>query len=80
MTTFNSALIPTKTENGMDAFESSASKLVDLFFTIGASRGKNIIPTFVSGFVEDKDRAVRLALWARELRAMIQVFILRRLR
>lgn len=70
MTTFAQAArsIRTQTENGMDAYESSSSRLVDLFFSIGASRGKDIIPQFVSGLVEDRDRAIRLALWARDAR------------
>lgn len=57
-----------RTENGMKARKSTASSLVDLFFTIGSSRGKDIIPAFVSALVEDENVAVRIALWARDIR------------
>lgn len=57
-----------RTENGMKARKSAASSLVDLFFKIGASRGQDIIPSFVAALVEDEDVAVRIALWARDIR------------
>ena len=57
-----------RTENGMKARKSTDSSLVNLFFKIGASRGKDIIPDFVSALVEDEDVAVRIALWARDIR------------
>lgn len=57
-----------RTENNMKARKSPASGLVDLFYKIGASRGKDIIPPFVSAYVEDKEMAVRIALWARDVR------------
>ena len=58
----------TRTENGMKTFDSSKNALVDLFFTIGASRGKNIIPAFTAAYVQDKELALRVALWARDAR------------
>ena len=57
-----------RTANGMKARESTASKNVDLFFKIGASRGKDITPAFVGAFVENRDYALRIAQWARDVR------------
>ena len=57
-----------RTENFMKARKSTASALVDLFYKIGASRGKDIIPTFVAAYVADPELAVRVALWARDVR------------
>lgn len=57
-----------RTENGMKARKSTASSLVDFFFAVGASRGKDIIPSFVAALVEDEDVAIRIALWARDIR------------
>lgn len=56
-----------RTENGMKARSSTTNAVVDLFFKIGASRGKNIIPDFVAALVEDNELAVRIALWARDV-------------
>jgi hypothetical protein len=70
MTSFATAIknAPARTENNMKALRSSANAVVDLFYSIGASRGKDIIPKFVAAFVEDPDLAVRVALWARDIR------------
>jgi len=70
MTTFVNAVKnqEARTENGMKARESTASKNVDLFFKIGASRGKDITPAFVGAFIENRDYALRIALWARDVR------------
>ena len=70
MNTFTNAVInqEERTENGMKARKSTANANVDLFFKIGASRGKNIIPDFVAGLVENEDIALRIALWARDVR------------
>lgn len=57
-----------RTENGMKALRSTGSAVVDLFYKIGASRGKDIIPAFVAAYVEDKELALRVALWARDVR------------
>lgn len=56
------------TANGMKALKSSKSSTVDLFYNIGASRGKDIIPAFTSAYIQDKDLATRIALWARDVR------------
>lgn len=57
-----------RTANGMKALKSTASPLVDLYSSIGAMRGKDVIPSFVAAYVENKDLAVRIALWARDAR------------
>ena len=59
---------PARTENGMRARKSTANACVDLFFKIGASRGKDITKDFVAAYVEDKDVALRIAQWARDAR------------
>jgi hypothetical protein len=57
-----------RTANGMKARKSTANKCVDLFYSIGASRGKNIVPAFTAAYVEDADLALRIAQWARDVR------------
>ncbi len=58
-----------RTLNDMKARRSTADANVDLFFKIGASRGKDIIPSFVSAFVENEEYALRITQWARDIRA-----------
>lgn len=58
----------TRTTNGMKARVSTANDCVDLFFKIGASRGQDIIPQFIKAFNEDKDIALKIAQWARDVR------------
>jgi Domain of unknown function (DUF2828) len=57
-----------RTANGMKARKSTANKVVDLFYNIGASRGKNIVPEFTAAYVENRELALRVALWARDVR------------
>ncbi len=57
-----------RTANGMKARQSTANACVDLFFAIGASRGKNIIPQFTAAYVENDDLALRIAAWVRDAR------------
>jgi hypothetical protein len=57
-----------RTDNGMKALKSTTSSCVDLFFKIGASRGKNVIPDFAGAFVENRDYAMRITQWARDIR------------
>lgn len=57
-----------RTENNMRTNISSQDSLVDLFFRIGAMRGSDIIPDFSAAFVENKELATRIALWARDVR------------
>ena len=70
MSTFVEAIAnqEARTANGMKARKSTANKVVDLFYNIGASRGKDIVPGFTAAFVEDKNLALRIALWARDAR------------
>ena len=57
-----------RTANGMKARKSSANACVDLFYNIGASRGKNIVPAFTAAYVENPDLALRITQWARDVR------------
>lgn len=57
-----------RTTNGMVARKSTANAVVDLFYHIGASRGKDIVPQFTAAFVQNKELALRTALWARDAR------------
>ena len=50
-----------RTANGMKARKSTASACVDLFYKIGASRGKNITGDFTAAYVENSDVALRIA-------------------
>lgn len=70
MNTFVSAVQnqSARTTNGMRARKSTASACVDLFFKIGASRGKDITKDFVAAYVENKEIALRIAQWARDAR------------
>jgi len=70
MTTFAQAVQnqEVRTQNGMKAFKATENACTDLFFKIGASRGKDIIPDFVAALVENKDIALRIAQWVRDIR------------
>ena len=70
MTTFTSAVInqPARTANGMLARVSTASALVDLFYKIGAMRGGDVLPLFQAALLEDAEKALRMALWSRDVR------------
>ena len=57
-----------RTTNGMKARATTTNKNVDLFYNIGASRGKDITPAFTAAFVEDREIALRIAQWARDAR------------
>lgn len=58
----------TRTVNGMKTFDSSKSALVDLFFSIGSSRGKDLSTDFVKAMMQDETLALRLLMWARDVR------------
>jgi hypothetical protein len=60
--------VEARTENGMKAQESTMSALVDLFYIVGASRGKNLSRQFESALQDNEDLALRVALWARDCR------------
>ena len=57
-----------RTENGMRARKSTANACVDLFFKIGASRGKDITKDFVAAYAENSEVALRIAQWVRDVR------------
>lgn len=58
----------TRTNNGMKTFDSSKSALVDLFFSIGSSRGKDLSKEFIKAMKQDETLALRLLMWARDVR------------
>lgn len=58
----------TTTVNGVVAFKQTHNACVDLFYKIGASRGKDILPVFVAAYVENPQLALRIAAWARDVR------------
>lgn len=60
--------LETRTNNGMKTFDSSKNALVDLFFSIGASRGKDLSSDFARALAEDETLALRLLMWARDVR------------
>ncbi len=70
MNTFVSAVQnqEARTTNGMRARQSTANACVDLFFKIGASRGKDITKDFVAAYVENREIALRIAQWVRDVR------------
>lgn len=57
-----------RTTNGMLALESTTDPVVDLFYKIGASRGKNIVPEFERAYQFDSTLATRVLLWSRDVR------------
>lgn len=70
MSTFVNAVVnqEARTTNGMKARKGTASKCVDLFYKIGASRGKDITKDFAAAYAEDSETALRIAAWARDAR------------
>jgi len=70
MNTFVNAVVnqEARTTNGMKARKSTANAVVDLFYNIGASRGKDIVPAFTAALVENRELALRIAAWARDAR------------
>lgn len=67
-TLFEAVNASATTANGAVTNASSLNKNVDLFFLAGASRGKDITPTFVGALVEDSEVALRVLQWARDAR------------
>lgn len=58
----------TTTDNGMVAYKSTLNPLVDLFMKIGASRETNLDKELWQALLFDKDKALRILLWARDIR------------
>ena len=61
----------TQTENGAAAYESTGSNCLDLFASVGALRyqsKKQIIDLFVRAFAEDRNAAMKILFFARDIR------------
>lgn len=58
----------TTTTNGMAAFKSTNSKVLDLFSKIGSARGTDISSLFLEALAENQELAIRTLLWARDVR------------
>ena len=56
------------TANGMATNQSSLDPCVDLFFAIGASRGKDMTGAFARAFAAEPDVAMKILFWARDAR------------
>lgn len=57
-----------RTENGMKAWATSDSKVLDLFGKIGSARGRDMSREFSAALSEDQDLAIRVLLWTRDVR------------
>ena len=60
--------VTARTANGMKAQASAMNPVVDLFYNIGASRGKDITVQFERAYAHDATLATKVALWARDVR------------
>lgn len=58
----------TTTNNGDLTYSTSLNANVDLFFQIGAARGQNVSELFEKALNEDRNIALRILLWARDIR------------
>jgi hypothetical protein len=74
MATFSNAVAQaqsktiSRTENGMKAFATSDSAILDLFGKIGSGRGRDMTREFMAALGEDESLAIRILLWARDVR------------
>lgn len=58
-----------RTWNGMKAFATTDSKVLDLFGKIGNARGKVDLSAYMAAaLAENEDQAIRVLLWARDVR------------
>ena len=58
----------TTTTNGMPAFKSTTSALLDFFTVAGDSRNTDVTAQFKAAFLENQEIAVRTLLWTRDSR------------
>lgn len=59
----------TRTENGMKSLVSSGNRCLDLFSSVSEFRGDaDITSAFVAAFCENRQHALRIALWGRDVR------------
>lgn len=65
---FDAMTNATSTTNGMPAFKSTNSPVLDLFTKIGDSRGVDMTTYFVKALAENEEIAVRTLLWSRDVR------------
>ena len=56
------------TANGAETYASSLDACVDFFFLAGSSRGKDISAPFIKAMYQDKDVALRILQWMRDVR------------
>lgn len=57
-----------RTTNGMKAMKATGNACVDLFYKAGAMRGKVIALDFAGAYAEDREVALRIAQWLRDVR------------
>ena len=57
-----------ETLNGAPTLHSSLNPCVDLFFAVGSSRNEDITPLFAAAYGQNNELALRIALWARDIR------------
>jgi hypothetical protein len=57
-----------RTTNGLNAWDNTSSKVLDLFSKIGSARKVDLSKDFVAAMAENEDLAVRTLLWARDIR------------
>lgn len=67
-TLFEAVNASATTANGGVTNASSLNNNVDFFFLAGASRGKDITPTFAGALAEDSEVATRILEWTRDAR------------
>ena len=68
MNKFVTGLNETTTENGRKAYQSTTNFCLDLFYKIGASRGKDLTDTFIKALDQEPMTALKIVLWARDIR------------
>ena len=56
------------TKNGMKAWATSNSKVLDLFGNVGSSRGNDVSALFWAAYTENEDLTLRLLQWLRDVR------------
>ena len=56
------------TDNGMPTLTDTGDALATLFFMIGSSRGKNIVPQFEAAYQNNPTLAARMLFWSRDIR------------
>jgi hypothetical protein len=57
-----------ETANGAATLVSSLDPVVDLFFAIGSSRGKDLTAPFAAAYGASREHALRVLAWARDIR------------